>query len=81
MARLDHPKGRVVKVGDRLQVIDALNWRFGQVGTMTGLTRKGNIIVEFIDGDEVVFHPHDLEMAPVVMWGQTTQEPDWRKSA
>jgi hypothetical protein len=54
--------------GDEVVVIaDPL--RFG-LGTIQSVTRKGNIVVRFGEGDEAhvrVYAPHDLELASIYM--------------
>jgi hypothetical protein len=57
-----------VKRGDRVQVIDGDHEYLGCIGTFVGLTRDGNLVVQFTSGWRATFRPHDLELAPVVVW-------------
>ncbi len=63
-----------MKTGDRLEVIDDDSEYAGWIGVMVGCTRYGQVIVEFPNGWEVIFRPHDVDLAPAVDWSRTVEE-------
>jgi len=65
-------------VGDRVTVTQGEYSNY--TGVMVGVTREGDIVVEFGGRWQATFNPHHLDLAPVTLWNLLVT-PGWIEDA